>query len=126
MQTQALTNLTPDTIVYWAQNKTLSDAARRQLEQLRDLKNQFASVNTEVTANDNDVAAVTRDEDRARQNIASLNSVSGQQQQVQTYARQLSDLETKITALRDRHAELEKQKNALQAQINTTIEKMSF
>jgi hypothetical protein len=125
-QTYALSNLTPDVIVYWAQNKTLSDSARRQLEQLRDLKNQFAGVNAEMTSNDSEVASVTRDEERARQNIGSLNTVSGQQQQVQTYARQLSDLESRITKLRDRHAELEKQKTSLQTQINGAIEKMSF
>ena len=79
-----------------------------------------------MTTNDNDVTSVTRDEDRARQNIASLNTVSGQQQQVQTYARQLSELESRITTLRDRHAELEKQKAALQGQINAAMEKISF
>ena len=115
-----------DAITVWAQNKTLSDAARRQLEQLRDLENQLASVNAEMSTNDSSVASITRDEDRARQNITSLSSVSGQQQQVQTYARQLSELESKITVLRDRHGELEKQKTSLQAQIDGAIEKISF
>ncbi len=125
-QSYGLSNLTPDVIVYWAQNKSISDAARRQLEQLRDLKAQLAAVAAELTSNDNEIAAVTRDQDRTRQNINSLNSVSGQQQQVQTYARQLADLEGRITKLRDRHSELEKQKAALQAQVNAVIEKMSF
>jgi len=125
-QTYSLSSLTPDTIAYWTRNKSLSDAARRDLEQLRDLKAQLAAVTTEMASNDNEVASVTRDEDRARQNIGSLNAVSGQQQQVQTYARQLSDLESRITKLRDRHAELDKQKTALQAQINSAIEKISF
>ena len=125
-QTYSLTSMTPDGIMVWVQNKTLSDSARRQIEQLRDLKNQLAAVSAEMKSNDTSVASVTNDEDRARQNIGSLNSVSGQQQQVQTYARQLSDLESKIAGLRDRHAELEKQKTTLQAQIDGTIEKMSF
>ncbi len=125
-QTFGLSNLSPDSIVVWAQNKALSDAARRQLEQLRDLKSQLAAVTAEMKSNDNSVAGLTNDENRARQNIVSLNSVSGQQQQVQTYARQLADLESKITALHDRHAELEKQQTALEAQIDTAIEKMSF
>ncbi len=125
-QTYSLSSLTPDRIVYWSQNKTVSDSARRQLEQLRDLKNQLAQVGAEMTANENEVAGVTSDEDRARQNIGSLNNVSGQQQQVQTYARQLSDLEIRITKLRDRHAELVKQKASLQDQINEAIGKISF
>jgi chaperonin cofactor prefoldin len=125
-QTYTISSLTPDLIAYWSRNKTVSDAARRQLEQLRDLKSRLAAMTTEMTTNDNEVASVTRDEERARQNIGSLNSVSGQQQQVQNYARQLSELENRITTLRDRHAELEKQRTALQVQINSAIEAMSF
>ncbi|HEY3835699.1 MAG TPA: hypothetical protein VGL72_03980 [Bryobacteraceae bacterium] len=125
-QTYAVSNMTPDDIAVWTRNKTLSDAARRQLEQVANLKNQLAGVNTETTSNESETANLTRDEDRARQNISSLNSVSGQQQQVQTYARQLSDLESRITKLRDRHADLEKQKSALQSQIDAAIEKMTF
>ena len=79
-----------------------------------------------MTSNDNETAAVSRDQDRTRQNINSLNSVSGQQQQVQTYARQLADLEGRVTKLRDRHSELDKQKAALQSQVNSAVEKMSF
>jgi hypothetical protein len=125
-QTYGLSNLTPDTLLYWTRNKAMTDSARRQLEQLSDLKKNLASVNTEMKSNDEAIASLSRDEDRARQNITSLNTVSGQQQQVQTYARQLSDLEAKITALHDRSADLEKQKTALQSQIDAAIEKMTF
>ena len=83
-------------------------------------------MNAEMKSNDDSVASITSDEERARKNITSLNSVSGQQQQVQTYARQLSELESKITALHDRHAELDKQKTTLQAQIDVAVERISF
>jgi flagellar biosynthesis chaperone FliJ len=125
-QTFQISNFTPETILVWTQNKALGDAARRQLEQLRGLKNQLAGVDEETRSVQADVNNVTQDEDRTRQNLASLNGVSGQQQQVQTYARQLSQLETRITTLRDRAAALEKQKTSLQAQIDAAIEKMSF
>jgi flagellar biosynthesis chaperone FliJ len=125
-QTYSFTNMTPDGMGVWIRNKSLSDSARKQLEQLRDLKTQFAAANAEMSSNETEVTSIGKDEDRARQNISSLNGVSGQQQQVQTYARQLSDLETRITKLRDRHAELEKQKSALQSQIDNIIEKMNF
>ena len=125
-QTFALTNMTPDAILVWTQNKALSDTARRQLEQLRDLKNQLANVNNEIGSVQAEITSAAQDEDRTRQNVASLNGVSGQQQQVQNYARQLAELESRITALRDRSAALEKQKTSLQGQVNAAIEKMSF
>ena len=65
-------------------------------------------------------------QDRLRQNINSLNQVSGQQQQVQSYAKQLADQENKLAALRDRAAELHRKRAALEAELNSTIEKMEF
>ena len=44
---------------------------------------------------------LTRDQERLRQNIESLNRVSGQQEQVQQYARQLAAQESQLAALRD-------------------------
>ncbi len=125
-QTFSLSNLSPDAILVWTRNKSLTDSARIQLEQLRDLKSQLAAVIAEMKSNESSVASLAADEDRERQNIQSLNSVSGQQQQVQTYARQLAELENKIAALHERHAELEKQQTALQARTDTTVEKMNF
>jgi flagellar biosynthesis chaperone FliJ len=52
------------------------------------------------------VTSLTSDEDRIRRNIESLNNVSGQQQQVQNYARQLDTHEQQLATLRDRQAEL--------------------
>ena len=71
-------------------------------------------------------ATSTADEDRIRRNIQSLNAVSGQQQQVQTYARQFDQHEQQLAALRDRQSELQKQKAALQAELDRLIEALSF
>lgn len=125
-QTYSFSNLPPGEIVIWARNKALSDSARRQLEQISGLKTQLVQLNAEMKTNDASVASLSNDEDRARRNIQSLNSVSGQQQQVQTYARQLSDLEAQITTLHNRHAELEKQQTSLQEQLDAAIQKVSF
>ena len=69
---------------------------------------------------------IVHDQDRIRQNINSLNHVSGQQDQVQKYAKQLGDLEIQLATLRDRQAELDRKKTTLQAELNSLIEKMEF
>jgi len=61
-----------------------------------------------------------------RQNIQSLNSVSGQQDQVQNYARQLAAQETQLAKLRDQASQLKKQKAALESNLNSMIEKLEF
>ena len=57
---------------------------------------------------------VVNDQGRLRQNIDSLNRVSGQQDRVQQYARDLSTSESKLAALRDRRRDLEQKKIQLE------------
>jgi hypothetical protein len=61
-----------------------------------------------------------------RSNIESLNRVSGQQDQVQAYARQLAAAETKLAALRDTQSDLRKKKIALDAELSSLLERISF
>ena len=125
-QTYAVSNLTPDVLVTYIQNKTLSDAARKQLEQIATQKRQIAEMDNEIRRTDASVNELVRDQDRMRSNIASLNQVSGQQQQVQTYARQLAAQESQIASLRDRSAELKKKKAAAESALNALIESAGF
>jgi len=55
-----------------------------------------------------------------------FHNVAGQQQQVQNYARQLDAHEQQLAALRDRQAELQKKKSALEAELNKLIEALAF
>jgi len=122
----AISSITPPNLLIYIENKNISDAARRQLQQISDLKTQLANVERDKSRIDSDVQNVTRDEERNRQNIASLSQVSGQQQLVQDYARKLSQQETQISKLRDNQAQLETQRTSLQTQLNTLIEKLDF
>ena len=125
-QSYAITNLTPDLLVEYAGNRAIGDAGRAQLRHIADLKSQEAEADRGVRDADSQTASVTADEERIRRNIASLNVVSGQQQQVQDYARQLAVSEQQMAALRDRKAELQKKKTALDGELNKAIEALSF
>ena len=124
--TFALNNMAPDFLMTYIRNKALSDAARKQLEQIVNLKSQMAAADADIRRTESDTNNLIRDQDRLRQNINSLNQVSGQQQQVQGYAKQLADQESKLAALRDRAAELQRKRAALEAEVNSTMEKMEF
>ncbi len=126
-QTLSVTNLTPDVLAVYVQNKTLNEAARRQLDQIAQKKR-------EIAANDNGDRArrkrisrsLTQDQSRLRSNIESLNRVSGQQDQVQQYARQLAAAETKLAALRDTQSDLRKKKAALDGELSSLLERIEF
>jgi len=121
-----VTNVTPDFLGAYIQNRNLSDAGRRQLQRIADEKSQIAENDRALDDNRNQVRDLTSDEDRIRQNINSLNNVSSQQQLVQSYAKQLDAHEQKLAALRDSQAELNKNRTALQSELNKLIDGLTF
>ncbi len=122
----SITDLTPDVLFTYVRSKNLSDAARKQIEQIAARKQQMAAAVVERQRLEGQVNDVIRDQERLRQNIGSLNQVSGQQQQVQTYAQRLAGQESQLATLRDRRAELDKKRAALESEIGSAIEAMTF
>jgi len=125
-QTIAIGSATPDMLVTWIQNRSLSDAARRQLQQISDKKRQIADNDAAAKRADADLRDLSQDEQRLRENIASLQRVSGQQDQVQQYARQLASAESKIAALRDTQAQLRRTRSTLESELGSLIENAEF
>jgi chaperonin cofactor prefoldin len=125
-QQTMVTNISPDVLVSYIQNKSLSDAARRQLERIAAQKRQVAENDAALQDTTSQINSVTQDENRIRQNIGSLNNVSGQQQLVQNYARQLDAHEQQLAQLRDKQAELQKKRTALQGELDRLIEALAF
>jgi hypothetical protein len=125
-QTVSAGNMTPDTILTWVQNKSLSDAGRRELQQIAQKKREIADNDAELKRTESDLKDLTQDQTRIRSNIQSLNSVSGQQDLVQQYARQLAAAETKLAALRDTQSEIHRKKAALETELNTLLDQADF
>jgi DNA repair exonuclease SbcCD ATPase subunit len=125
-RTVALVNATPGLLLTFIQNKTLDEAARRQLDRIAQQKSRIAANDGEVRRAQEQIDELVRDQERLRQNISSLNRVAGQQEQVQSYAKKLADEEVQLAALRDRLAELRKTKAAFEAELNELIEKAQF
>ena len=122
----SVSSLNPDGLLTYIRNKAITDNARRQLQQIADVKTKIADTDAEKSSVDSQINTLTRDEDRNRQNIASLSAVSGQQQIVQDYARKLADQETQIAKLHDREGALDQQRATLQTQLNGQIDKLDF
>lgn len=122
----SVTNLTPDVIFTYVQNKALSAAARKQLEEVGRRKQHIAGLETDIRDADRQIKDIATDQDRIRKNLSSLNRVSSQQELVQKYARQLADQEIRLAGLNDRKAELERERNAAQQALNRLLESLAF
>jgi hypothetical protein len=125
-QTLSVSNLTPDVLAVYVQNKTLNAAARQQLDQIAQKKAEVAANDAALRQAEADISSLTQDQSRIRSNIESLNRVNGQQDQVQQYARQLAAAETRLAALRDTQSDLRKKKAVLDGQLNSLMERIEF
>ncbi|MCU1336382.1 MAG: hypothetical protein JWO19_1963 [Bryobacterales bacterium] len=125
-QTISVSNITPDQIATFLQNRALSDAARRQLETIAQKKREIAANDGQLRQVQADLANLTQDEERQRKNIESLRNVAAQQDLVQQYARQLAAAEVKLAGLRDQQSDLQRKKTALEGELNGLIEKAEF
>lgn len=124
--TVSVSSLTPDVLLTYVQNKALPDPVRKQLQQILDQKRQIASTDSQIQQLQTEISEVVKDQDRIRQNLTSLNHVSGQQEQVQKYSNQLASQESQLAGLRDHLSDVRKQKNALETALNGLIEKLVF
>lgn len=125
-QSNAVSSYTPDALFQFTQNKALSAQGKQQLDAVLSKKREVAANDNQVADADRRLADLAKDQERIRQNIYSLNNVAGQQQQVQKYAAQLADTETRIAALRDQASELRKKKMALEGELKALIDRLDF
>lgn len=125
-QSYAISNLNPDFLVSIVQNKALSAEGKRQLESILAKKREIAASANEFTRTEAERTELEKDQERIRQNLTSLNRVAGQQEQVNRYAKQLSDMEGQLAGLRDRASDIRKRRAILEGELNTMIEKMEF
>jgi hypothetical protein len=121
-----ITNLNSKDLIDFAQNKALSAAARTQLEQIAKIKQSIADNDAALRRTAAEIENLFRDQERVRQNISNLNQVSGQQEQVQKYARTLAAQESQLATLRDRQNDLTQKKAPLESELNSVIEKVEF
>jgi hypothetical protein len=122
----SVSSMTPDTITALAVNRTMPAAGKLQLEKIAALKRRVAEADRAIRDADQRIQTLTADQDRLRQNISSLNSIAGQQDTVQRYARDLAAREQQIVALRDQAAEQRAKKSELESEFHGLLEKLEF
>jgi hypothetical protein len=125
-QSYMVSNLNPDFLVSFVQNKALSAEGRKQLETILERKRVITAMDSDLRQAETDTAEITKDQDRIRQNLGSLNRVAGQEDQVNRYARQLATQESQLATLRDKISELRRKKAAAEAELNRLIAAMEF
>ena len=124
--TTLISNMGNDQITVVLQNKSLSEAGKRALNGIVAAKTKIAALDRQITATNAHIDSLNNDAKRVRDNIGTLNGVSGQQTQVQTYANRLASIETEITAASDSRKTLQTQKADAQTALDSSIATLEF
>ena len=121
-----ISNLRSDQIGAFIQNRLLNATARLALSSILAAKDKIAGLDRQITTATAEIESLNTDARRVRDNIGTLNGVSGQQTQVQTYAARLASLETEITAAANSRKSLLQQRADAQAALDTQISALEF
>ncbi|MDX2152042.1 MAG: hypothetical protein SFV54_14990 [Bryobacteraceae bacterium] len=121
----AVSNLTPDLVAQWTRNKALSEDARKRLDAVLAKKREIAENDAALRRTETEISELNQDQSRLRENLNSLNRVTGQQEQVQRYAKQLADQELQMATLRDRLSAARRRKATLEAEQAALIEALA-
>jgi hypothetical protein len=125
-ESSVVSSVSPDYLLTVLQNKQLSEAGRKQLSAVADLKRQIVSADESIARTKTELDDLSNDQARLRQNLDSLNRVKGQEEQVQKYSAQLGESDAQIAKLRDQHRDLTTQKASLETQLRDAIERLDF
>jgi len=124
--TRSVSTLTPSVIAEFISGRSMSDAGKRQLAAIAERNNLLVAADRQIAELDLQIGELVSDQGRLRDNIASLDVISGQQEQVQRYSRQLAEGEVKVMTLRDQQRDARKRKQALQAEVADLIGRLEF
>ncbi len=123
--TIAVASLTPDLVALWSRNKALSEDGRQRLDAILAKKREVAENDASIRRTEVEINELNQDQSRLRENLNALNRVTGQQEQVQRYAKQLADQEAQMAALRDRLSAARKRKGVLESEQAALIEALA-
>jgi len=123
---ELITNLNDDQILIYTRNKSLSEAARKQLDLVRAKKTEWQQASQLAAQQTTEINELVQDQERVRQNLNSLNRVNGQESQVRKYAADLATSEAKLATLRDAQSATRKRIATLQTELNDFINKLEF
>ena len=122
----SISSMPAEQIVAWISARKITADARKKLEAIVAKKRETAAAVADIQQQEKKLTAIESDENRLRSSIQTLNSVPGQQEQVQRYATDLAKKETEIQEVHARLDDARKRQAALEAELATLVENLSF
>ena len=96
------------------------------LQPLFDLHNQVVALDAQIKAREAEVAEITKDQDRLRENMKALKGTAEERQLLQRYTGELNTQEDRLTTLRAQLMQLHTQRDTTDADFQAKMEALTF
>jgi hypothetical protein len=117
----ALTNLTGDEVTLLARQRRLTPALEAALRQILDQKGAIAALDAQLKARQHEVASISADQGRIRENMKALKGGAEEKALLSRYVRELNAQEDRLSALRAQIAGLKAKREAAAGRLNQTL-----
>ena len=117
-----LSNLTEDQVELLARQKRLTPEMEAAFRKILDQKNAVAALDGRINSRQQDVANISRDQDRIRENMKALKGGTEEKQLLSRYVKELNAQEDRLSDLRGQLAALNVQRRQAAEALDRTIE----
>jgi carboxypeptidase family protein len=124
--TYALTNITTSEIQVFVKSNYLTPEMKQSLEDVTELKAQVAATSREISNKQGEITAITRDQERMRENLRALGKTEEEKQLVQRYVAKIAQGEDQLEKLRQEEKKLQEERNNLQRQLDERVKKLAM
>jgi hypothetical protein len=117
-----LSNLTENQVELLARQKRLTPEMEAAFRKILDQKNAVAALDNKIQSRQQDVANISRDQTRIRENMKALKGGTEEKQLLGRYVRELNTQEDRLSSLRSQLAALRTQRQQAAAELDQTIQ----
>ena len=115
-----------DKVDLFIHQKSINPEVEAALRKIIEQKSKVSALEEEVSKGDDESKAIYDDQQRIRENLKALKGSPEERALTQRYTQQLSDQENRLEALQRESAELQKQHDAAQAELDKMIDSLTM
>jgi len=121
-----LTNVTDSDIKYFLDQRMINPEVEKALRSIAAKKNDIAVIDAVITGRRAQVASISEDQQRVRENMKALKGSAEEKALVERYVRELNEQEDRMQSLRHEITEMQQKRDAAQSTLNEMVEALQM
>jgi Carboxypeptidase regulatory-like domain len=121
-----LTNLTSEYVALLAREKSLTAEMEAVFQKILQQKTALAALDDQIQTKQQEIANISKDQDRIRENMKALKGGAEEKQLLDRYVRELNSQEDRLAELRSQISGLKAKRDQASAQLDRTIESVNL